>query len=524
MQKCSLPLFLSLLFCFFVLSISIESFETYSSFSLSKPISESPSLAYFKRFNSTVILFITRDGDLICTDLSGAVFWDYDLNTALFRPPALADIDNDGFLEIVISTFRKGIFVFDEKGVLLWNKLDGLTSERSQPSIADIDGDGYLDIVVGLNNENIVVLDYKGDLIWKKKVFDNIAYARPLILDLQNDGPPEIIMSTDNGHCLAFSNNGFILWNTSISDTSSLGLTFSKSTSNNKPIFFFASNKGTIAAINSEGKLLWSQNIQTKILHPVVFADLNNDGIPSAIVFGENKHVFTFSVDGKLKNKINMGAYISSIPLIISKNGVTYFLYGGNDKKLVLTQLGKTPLFLFEADSRKWSHPIFSEKEHLFIISDIKGEISLFSLPPDLNLAWHYMGGAHNNNVFLKAPVCGNALCEFSETQQNCDADCKDLAKFESRERVDIPLGSSVSSSNTNDTLERSSKYYPEKEINYMVVIFSILVIMVVFISLLTTKQSTKSPLLPKRSRSSSIQKHSLRRFVVCHRRKRRKK
>ena len=85
--------------------------------------------------------------------------------------PSLGDLDNDGDMEVVAAGFDKRIYAWHHDGTLLpgfppdsyhsrrfpsWPNLYGLLADDvwSSASLADLDGDGYLDIVTGTGEGN----------------------------------------------------------------------------------------------------------------------------------------------------------------------------------------------------------------------------------------------------------------------------------------------------------------------------------------------------------------------------------
>ena len=124
--------------------------------------------------------------------------------------PVLADVDNDGILDIVAGNmvYRANINVGSTSGTVTLayqapthaNVADGFTS------VADIDLDGYLDVVVTHNQNNVsrayVWSPYKGRLLGQVltgnssgTLDDRGNISRSFIGDVDNDGYPEVAFS-----------------------------------------------------------------------------------------------------------------------------------------------------------------------------------------------------------------------------------------------------------------------------------------------------------------------------------------
>jgi len=142
------------------------------------------------------------------------------IQSPIYSAPSLVDIDNDGYLEIIIAAKNK-IYALNFNGTLQTNypfKQDSTftTTEvvagwlitvdvpfifTSSPITCDINNDGYLDIIIGspkygllgFNGLNGKLLNY-----FPLATVGSVS-ATPLIIDLDEDGDMEITVGSDAG-------------------------------------------------------------------------------------------------------------------------------------------------------------------------------------------------------------------------------------------------------------------------------------------------------------------------------------
>ncbi len=129
--------------------------------------------------------------------------------------PAAADIDGDGFVEIIAPKSGGGLIAFKHDGSYLWTstQADGTTPLKTifnsvTVAIADLDGDGKPEIVAGG-----VVFDAAGKVLADNGAFagshDASYGAVSIVADLDGDGKQEII----TGRAAYDQKGSHLLWN-----------------------------------------------------------------------------------------------------------------------------------------------------------------------------------------------------------------------------------------------------------------------------------------------------------------------
>ncbi len=118
--------------------------------------------------------------------------------------PSIADMDNDGNLDVVIAASSAGMYIFDNQGQVFpgFPVFDPTVSYSYQsPILADLDGDDDLEIIGSNHGDNpgFYVMEHDGNYRsgWPIPL-GGWTYSPPTVLDINDDGTFEIFMSDRN--------------------------------------------------------------------------------------------------------------------------------------------------------------------------------------------------------------------------------------------------------------------------------------------------------------------------------------
>ncbi|MGQ9702901.1 MAG: FG-GAP-like repeat-containing protein, partial [bacterium] len=129
----------------------------------------------------------------------------------------LADINNDGDLEIIVGSTNNQVYIWDYQGNLIsgWPVTVG-GMVQAKVAVGDIDNDGDKEIVVAARNGYVYIFNHDGTSYpgWPQNANGILGFIAPVLFDLDRDGDLEIIMaqmqSGQPGHVYVWHHNGTI--------------------------------------------------------------------------------------------------------------------------------------------------------------------------------------------------------------------------------------------------------------------------------------------------------------------------
>jgi uncharacterized repeat protein (TIGR01451 family) len=177
-----------------------------------------PAIAPLLNDGTRAIVFGGADGRLYAWRLDGSDLPGFPalMQAGVRSSPAVGSLDGTGGpLSIVVNAMCDSVYVFTANGARrpgfpVWCRME-VTSKSPSPALADMDGDGYLDIVQASTGGGIYVWNRNGAIVppWNNVRFSTATTlateSSPVVADINGDGHPDILIGDENGQLTALS-------------------------------------------------------------------------------------------------------------------------------------------------------------------------------------------------------------------------------------------------------------------------------------------------------------------------------
>ncbi len=250
-------------------------------------------------FYEIVFSTYTNDGKVHCLNAEdGSVKWIYDIKGCGDVAPLIVDVDADDTLDVVVNgSCNPTVFCINGiTGKLKWSKSSG--GGDSPPTAADVDGDGKMEILFCNFSGQLRILNGEDGSSYKTiQVEPNkrTIQTEPTLVDVNNDGKLDVIMAN------YFNKGGLYIWAYDIQKADTIWTNYNSDSSSSfsayhggaiadvdadgKMEYVIGSNNGLVRALNVEdGSVLWTVMIPKSNMAPISIADLNNDGDLEVVV------------------------------------------------------------------------------------------------------------------------------------------------------------------------------------------------------------------------------------------------
>lgn len=309
-------------------------------------IKTAPAVADIDEDGDLEIIFATDDGKVYCCDYAGNLLpgFPFDTQGNVWGSPALADIDGTGGLEIIVGSRSRKLFVLTGTGDTLFT-FSTPSDIVCTPVACDINGDGSNEIIFTTVARKLYIIDSSGNdlpgfpILMPSPLYMGVGVA---ITDIDGDGSDEIIAGCQNGnvYCVDIT-SAEIQWTATLEGQIHGSPTIVEI--NNISKIVSPTSTGKIFIISSEGEIENELTLSGDVTSPVVL-DIDGGEEPAfselEIIAGTSTgYLYVMNWNGTPLNSnwpYSVGSSIMSVPIIadIDNDGIMDIVFGANDGAL----------------------------------------------------------------------------------------------------------------------------------------------------------------------------------------------
>ncbi len=316
------------------------------------------------------VYFTTDNSQIVAATLAGKVLWTAKASGKVRPAPALADLDGDGAVDVVVGDESGALRALrGTTGAPLWTVKTGESEYGARGyvaavAIADLDGDGHDDVVAAARDAIVAAYRGKdGGLLWQKGG-DSGIHASPTIADFDLDGAPEVLAAWAYSQVsILDGKTGTSRWTTNLQrdDGGIEGLFATPTPLPGAPGVLVA---GTAWWDEADGVILVGAEarkfraFEGRVTASAVVVDLDNDGRPEAIVGTEKGTLLAFTADGRRAELAQLGGPIEATAMVADVDG------DGKQELLVASNDGLLTCFGTSATSPAYVSRFRGESAH----------------------------------------------------------------------------------------------------------------------------------------------------------------
>lgn len=330
---------------------------------LGMPADTTPALADLDLDGRMDLIVPAADGKLYRLTEDGAVKWKVELPGTPSAGVTLGDVDRDGALDILVAA-DKTLLCFDADGKERW-RFEATEEIHSFATVADLDGDGKPEVVFGANDNRLHVLDGKGVEKWSFETKSWVV-GGAAVADLDGDGRLEVVFGSMDFNVYCLDAAGKERWHFATEDWVQSSPCIGDVDHDGQRDVVVGSDDGHVYCLSRGGNLKWKEAVsgQQRMKPYLALADLDGDGTLETVACLPSGQISVLTGFGDKAWTRSVGSAVRASPVVADLNG------DGWQDILVVTESGQMTA-LDTWGGTHWNHLVGSGIEATPLIADV---------------------------------------------------------------------------------------------------------------------------------------------------------
>lgn len=309
-----------------------------------------------------IIAFGCEDGKLYAVNQTGASLPGFPVSISS-RPikssPVISDINSDGNKEIIVFSGDGKVYAYSQTGQSLTGFPVTVQTTQDQfgsiiiipsPAVADINSDGYKEIIVVTTDSALKIINYQGTVTGTAQLNGSV-YSTPQIIKL--GATYRIITATSGGTVYNINHLGVVVTSRTFENESFVSSpVVVDMLADNTPDIIIGSMQGKIRSINAlTMNPAWETNFAQEIIASPIIADINGDNSLDIVYGLMNGFLIPLSHEGNLMDDTTLqnaivpfNSWLISSPAIgdVDNNGKLDIVAASFDKTIKTFEMPQT--------------------------------------------------------------------------------------------------------------------------------------------------------------------------------------
>ncbi|MDR7554010.1 MAG: PQQ-binding-like beta-propeller repeat protein [Armatimonadota bacterium] len=252
--------------------------------------------------------------------------WDfsvYDIRGLILMQPAVLDVDGDRRPEVFFAPYQAGgnstFFRLNSRGQAVWTFPVRAYTSYASPAVADLDGTGRYSVIFADTQGTVYALDAAtGRPRWTFPMGGSADMNAAAVVDLDRDGKREIVLGNHgNGQITALDGEGRLRW---VYNTggSIYGVSVDDADGNGEVEIYAADWNGAVHSLTPQGRLRWTYRTPGPVTayNGLAVADLDRDGTKEVVFGVQNGWVIALSPAGRVVWQFQRRGHISGSVIV----------------------------------------------------------------------------------------------------------------------------------------------------------------------------------------------------------------